>query len=152
MHFRLGALVTLAAVVVRPVQAQLAPLMTVLLRPGVMSEATGTGNLDVTMTIPAMQVAARTPLLTLPLFVPGLARSQQVLTIRVRDDRGQVPLNSVGDAGTGRWNPWSVNSPAASVAKRLRSAATMRCETSVSPPWASPHSRAARLVTPPMAA
>ncbi len=103
MHFRLGALVTLAVVVFRPVHAQATPLMTVLLRAGVMSEATGTGNLDVTMTIPAMQVAARAPLLTLPLLVPGLARPQKVLTIRVRDDRGQVPLNAVGNAGTGRW-------------------------------------------------
>lgn len=104
MHYRLGAaLVTLVTVFARPVHAQPAPLMTVLLRPGVMSEATGTGNLDVTMTMPGMQVAARAPLLTLPLFVPGLARPQKVLTLRVRDDRGQVPLNSVGDAGTGRW-------------------------------------------------
>ena len=61
-------------------RAQVAPLMTVVVRPGVMSETAGKGDLDVTMTIPAVDAAAGVPFLTMGMLVPGLARPQ-VLSI-----------------------------------------------------------------------
>jgi len=55
--------------------AQPAPLMTVLIKPGVMSEAVGKGNLDVTMTIPGVDVAAGAPFLSMDMFVPDVVIS-----------------------------------------------------------------------------
>ena len=56
------------------------------------------------------------------------------------------------DTAIGRASPLSWNSPAGSTARPLpSSAAATRGATRISPPLASPHSRAARLVTLPMA-
>lgn len=84
--------------------AQDAPLMTVLIKPGVMSEAVGKGNLDVTMTVPRMDVAAGAPFLSMGMFVPGLARPQVLESMNVRDASGPVPIN-VADprSGPGKW-------------------------------------------------
>jgi len=49
--------------------------MTVLIKPGVMSEAVGKGNLDVTMTIPGVDVAAGAPFLSMDMFVPDVVIS-----------------------------------------------------------------------------
>ncbi len=89
----------------RPASAQDAPLLTVLIKPGVMSEAVGTGNLDVLMTIPAMHVAAGAPLLSMGMFVPGLARAQTLSMLSVHDANGAVPITGSGDRNTppGKW-------------------------------------------------
>jgi predicted metalloprotease with PDZ domain len=83
-------------------QAQSAPLMSVLIKPGVMSEAVGKGDLDVTMTIPGMDVAAGAPFLSMGMFVPGLARAQVLQSIEVRDASGPVPVQP-GNGAPGRW-------------------------------------------------
>lgn len=85
--------------------AQDAPLMTVVIRPGVMSEAVGKGNLDVTMTIPGMDVAAGAPFLSMGMFVPGLARAQTLSSLSVRDASGPVATAGGGAPGTppGKW-------------------------------------------------
>lgn len=82
-----------------------APLMTVLIKPGVMSEAAGKGDLDVTMTIPGMNVPAGEPLLSMGMFVPGLARPQTLGTLVVRDANGDVPIGNANARGTppGKW-------------------------------------------------
>ena len=80
--------------------------MTVLIKPGVMSEAVGKGDLDVTMTIPSVDVAAGAPFLSMGMFVPGLARAQVLASLDVRDATGPVPLTSPNDrGGPGRWVP-----------------------------------------------
>lgn len=81
-----------------------APLLKIHVVPGVMSETVGKGNLDVTMTIPRMDVAAGAPLLTMGMFVPGLARPQVLASLVVRDAEGDVPLNAgAANAAPGRW-------------------------------------------------
>jgi poly-gamma-glutamate capsule biosynthesis protein CapA/YwtB (metallophosphatase superfamily)/predicted metalloprotease with PDZ domain len=105
MTFRLG--VVLAAIVslgTTAALAQDAPLLTVLIKPGVMNEAVGRGDLDVTMTIPGMDVAAGAPFLSMGMFVPGLARAQELGRLDVLDDAGPVPLADGNEGGApGRW-------------------------------------------------
>ena len=55
--------------------AEPAPLMRVLIKPGAMSVTVGKGDVDVTMTISAVNVAAGAPLLSLSTMVPATARS-----------------------------------------------------------------------------
>ena len=103
---RLGATLAWIAALCAPVaRAQDAPLMTVLIKPGVMSEAAGKGSLDVTMTIPGMDVAAGSPLLSMGMFVPGLARAQTLSSLTVRDASGPVVITSGNERGTppGKW-------------------------------------------------
>jgi len=106
--FRLGAgLAALAALGTFPAAAaygQDAPLMAVRITPGVMSEAAGRGDLDVTVTVPGMDVAAGAPFLSMGMFVPGLARPQELASIEVRDAAGPVPLSGGSAPGElGRW-------------------------------------------------
>ena len=75
--------------------------MTVLIKPGVMSAAAGKGDLDVTMTIPDMDVAAGAPVLSMGMFVPGLARPQTLASLDVRDASGPIPVST--DRASGRW-------------------------------------------------
>ena len=107
MNLRLVAAFTLiASLGATTSHAQTAPLMTVLIKPGVMSEAIGKGDLDVTMTIPSVDVAAGAPFLSMGMFVPGLARAQVLASLDVRDASGPVPLTSPNDrGGPGRWVP-----------------------------------------------
>ena len=107
MNLRLVAAFTLiASLGATTSHAQTAPLMTVLIKPGVMSEAVGKGDLDVTMTIPSVDVAAGAPFLSMGMFVPGLARAQVLASLDVRDASGPVPLTSPNDrGGPGRWVP-----------------------------------------------
>ncbi|MEP6832129.1 MAG: peptidase M61 [Gemmatimonas sp.] len=86
-------------------RAQSAPIMTVLIKPGMMSEAVGKGDLDVTMTIPNVNIAANAPFLSMDMFVPGLARPQTLNTFTVRDANGPVPIVSGNRPGTppGKW-------------------------------------------------
>ncbi len=86
--------------------SQTAPLMTVRLTPGVMSERAGKGNLDVVMTVPEVDAAAGAPLLTMGMFVPGLARAQTLASLEVRDDQGVVTMSPADPQnGPGRWAP-----------------------------------------------
>jgi len=107
MNLRLAAALALTALLgATTSHAQGAPLMTVLIKPGVMSEAVGKGDLDVTMTIPSVDVAAGAPFLSMGMFVPGLARAQVLGSLDVRDASGPVPLTSPNDrGGPGRWVP-----------------------------------------------
>ena len=77
------------------------PVMKVLLKPGTMSEATGTGNLHVTLTVPRMHVAAGKPLFVLGWMAPGMSQPQPVVNLTVADTQGAVPLNmsTEGEAG-----------------------------------------------------
>ncbi|MDQ8164464.1 MAG: peptidase M61 [Gemmatimonadota bacterium] len=81
-----------------------APLLTVLIKPGVMSEAVGKGDLDIEMRIPGLNVAAGAPFLSMGMFVPGLARAQELASLDVRDATGVVPI-AVANAqnGPGQW-------------------------------------------------
>lgn len=101
------AFALIAAFATPTLRAQNAPLMTVLIKPGVMSEAVGKGDLDVTMNIPNMNVAAGQPLLSMGMFVPGLARPQTLASLSVRDASGSVPISdgSAGNSGTARLAP-----------------------------------------------
>jgi len=101
-HWRSKALAAIALLGPSMSLAQSAPLMSVLIKPGVMSEAVGKGDLDVTMTIPAMDVAAGAPFLSMGMFVPGLARPQVLQSIEVRDASGPVPVQP-GNGAPGRW-------------------------------------------------
>ena len=84
--------------------AQEAPLLSVLIKPGVMSEAVGKGDLDIEMKIPGLNVAAGAPFLSMGMFVPGLARPQVLASLEVRDATGVVPIAAASSpAGPGQW-------------------------------------------------
>ncbi len=84
--------------------AQSAPLLTVLIKPGVMSEAVGKGDLDIEMKIPGLRVAAGAPFLSMGMFVPGLARPQVLASLEVHDATGIVPVAPANERnGPGRW-------------------------------------------------
>lgn len=106
MNTRLGlSLASVIPLTVTASHAQTAPLITVLIKPGVMSEAVGKGDLDVTMTIPNVDIAPGAPFLSMGMFVPGLARSQTLSTLTVSDATGPVPVSAANARGTppGKW-------------------------------------------------
>jgi predicted metalloprotease with PDZ domain len=80
------------------------PVMKVLLKPGTMSEATGTGDLHVTLTVPRMHVAAGKPLFVLGWMAPGMSQPQPVANLTVADAQGAVPLN-MSAGGEAEWRP-----------------------------------------------
>lgn len=87
---------------------QPAPLMTVRIKPGVMSESVGKGDLDVAMTIANVDIAAGEPFLSMGMFVPGLARPQMLASLEVRDASGVVPIatgsnGSLSGNASGKW-------------------------------------------------
>jgi hypothetical protein len=55
-------------------------------------------------------------------------------------------------ARTGLWNPFSASEPSGSSSATPSTSAATRCEITIWPCFASPHSRAPRLVTVPIAA
>ncbi len=83
--------------------AQDTPLMTVVIRPGIMSEKVGRGDLDVTMTIPGMDVVTGAPFLSMGMLVPGLARPQILSSLEIRDAGGLVPIAAVDERSPGKW-------------------------------------------------
>jgi hypothetical protein len=85
------------------VSAAPAHLIQVLITPGVMSEATESGNVDVTMTVPAMEVPAGEPIVSLSVMAPGMRTPQAVSDLILTDALGPAPL--VADRGDGedRW-------------------------------------------------
>ena len=83
-------------------QAAPAPLMTVLIKPGVLSETAG-GNVDVTITVPAMDVAAGAPLFALPTMAPSMPSQQPRVDLTMTDAEGPVPLGPTAAAGSQPW-------------------------------------------------
>lgn len=87
-----------AALVAPAAWAQPAPQLTVLLKPGPADQPDGVGYLDVTVTIPAMDVAAGAPLLNLPIVIANTATVADSLTgLTATDASGAVPLNAKDD-------------------------------------------------------
>lgn len=80
-----------------------APLMRILIAPGAMNGATGKGEVEVSMRIPAMNVAARAPLITLPNMAPGMREPQPITDLAVTDSQGPVPLVSREADGATHW-------------------------------------------------
>ena len=72
--------------------------MRVVLAPGAMDTAAGKGVLDITLTIPAVDVAAGAPLLTLPVVIANTATVADTLQdLSVTDAAGPVPLQVKDD-------------------------------------------------------
>ncbi|PZQ59444.1 MAG: hypothetical protein DI570_16060 [Phenylobacterium zucineum] len=100
---KLSPLAVLATWLVAPAaHAAQAPLMTVLIKPGAMSETAG-GNVDVTITVPAMDVAAGQPLFALPTMAPNMPSPQPRTGVTVTDAQGDVPLVGAEGAGSAPW-------------------------------------------------
>jgi predicted metalloprotease with PDZ domain len=78
--------------------AQTSPQITVRLAPGAMDPATGRGVVDVTLTLPGVDVAAGAPLLTLPIVIANTDTVANTLTgLTATDAAGPVPLRSTDD-------------------------------------------------------
>jgi predicted metalloprotease with PDZ domain len=77
-----------------------APLMSVVVKGHAADTAAGHQDVDVTETIPQMNVAAGARLLTLALQTPGMAHAQAVNDVTIRDDEGVAPLTPGRD---GEW-------------------------------------------------
>src|SRR5579863_6827809 len=80
------------------------PRMTVLIKPGAMSEAAGKGEVAVEIRIPGMDVPAGAPLLGLSTMIPGASKPQTVDGLTVNDGVGAVPLESHNQDGTRLWS------------------------------------------------
>src|ERR1700722_17761670 len=83
--------------------AQPAPRMTILIKPGPMSEAIGKGELSVDIDIPQMNVPAGAPLLSLSTMLPGLSKPQTVEGLTAKDAAGPIPLEPRMHDGTLQW-------------------------------------------------
>lgn len=79
-----------------------APLMTVLIKPGAMSETAG-GSVEVTVTVPAMDVAAGQPLFALPTMAPNMPSPQSRADLTITDVQGAVPLVGYSPVGSEAW-------------------------------------------------
>jgi predicted metalloprotease with PDZ domain len=71
-----------------------APLMKVLIKPSAMNDVVGKGVVDVTLSVPDMDVAAGAPLLSLAVRVPGMAKPLTVEDLSVTDATGLAPVTS----------------------------------------------------------
>jgi predicted metalloprotease with PDZ domain len=79
-----------------------APVMSVLLKPGAMDEAQGTGSLRVELRLPARAVASGQSLLALPVVIANTATIADTLTgLTATDAKGVVPLTSRDDPPKG---------------------------------------------------
>lgn len=85
------------------VGAPQAPLMTVLIKPSAMDEASGKGDVAVTIAVPAMAVAPGEPLFTLGSGAPGMPSPQPLEDLTITDDRGEVPLQPRDERGIKPW-------------------------------------------------
>ena len=85
-----------------PAAAAPAPLMTVLIKPGVMSETAG-GVVEITITVPGMDVAAGAPLFALPNMAPNMPSPQPVEGMAVTDAQGPVTLTATNRDGGQSW-------------------------------------------------
>jgi poly-gamma-glutamate capsule biosynthesis protein CapA/YwtB (metallophosphatase superfamily)/predicted metalloprotease with PDZ domain len=86
------------------VNAAPVPLMKVLIKPGPMSQTTGTGDIDVRLTIPEVHVPAGAVLLRLGTIVPGMAKPQPVSELAVTDARGAASLVLQTKEGNCEWS------------------------------------------------
>jgi len=84
--------------------AEPAPQMTVLIKPGAMSEAAGKGVVAVDIRVPGLDIPAGAPLLSLSTMLPGLSKPQTVDELTVSDELGPVPLESRSQDGSRRWS------------------------------------------------
>jgi predicted metalloprotease with PDZ domain len=101
---RPSAVAALAASVLMavPAGAATAPLMTVLIKPGVLSESAG-GHVDVRITVPGMDVPASGSLFTLPDMAPNMPSPQPRTNVVVTDAEGPVPVAAPERAGSRPW-------------------------------------------------
>lgn len=104
MKLFVNAVFALGLLLAGAVHATSAPLMSVLIKPGAMSEAKG-GGVDVTITVPAMNVAAGQPLFELPDMAPNMPSPQPRTGVTVTDAEGTVPLVVAAEKAGSR--PWT---------------------------------------------
>jgi hypothetical protein len=78
-------------------------VMTVLIKPSAMSEASGKGELGIEIRASGFDVPAGAPLLSLNTMVPGLSKPQTVVDLVVGDGLGAVPLESRNQDGRRQW-------------------------------------------------
>lgn len=94
----LGSVVALFATT-----AHAAPLMRILIRAGAMSESKG-GNIDVTLSVPDVNVPAGAPFLKIGTKVPGMLTAQPVRDMVVTDAAGTAPMECrTTDDGSLEW-------------------------------------------------
>jgi hypothetical protein len=84
--------------------AEPARRMTVVIKPGAMSEAEGKGIVAIDMRISEIDIPAGSPLLSLSTMVPGLSKPQTVEGLAVNDGLGPVPLASRNSGGGLQWS------------------------------------------------
>ena len=96
---------TLAALLLAPAAistaafAQDAPVLTVALKPGPASQATGKSHVDVTLTIPSADTPAGAPLLAMPIVIANSVSVAEGLTaMTARDANGPLTLRAKDDA------------------------------------------------------
>ena len=95
------AVVAAGTLVAGAALAQPAPLMTVLITPSAMT-APAQGHVDVTITVPGMDVPAGQPLFALPTMAPNMPSAQPRTNLSITDAEGTVPLVT-GAAGDKPW-------------------------------------------------
>jgi hypothetical protein len=93
----------LAAGIAATVDAAPAPLMTVLIKPGRMSQTAGTGDVEVLLTLPEVHVPAGAALLRLGTMVPGMSKPQPVSELVVSDTQGAAPVVLHLEEGNCEW-------------------------------------------------
>ena len=103
MKLLTGAVLAASLSVAGIAQAAPAPLMTVLIKPSAMSETAG-GMVDVTITVPAMDVAPGRTLFALPNMAPNMPSPQPVTDMTITDAKGAVPLIRADNDGSGIWS------------------------------------------------
>ena len=87
-----------AAMAATAVAAQTPPEFGVVLRPGGIDAAAGRGFVDVTLTVPQVDVAVGAPLLTLPVVIANTDTVANTLTgLKVTDALGDVPVTAKDD-------------------------------------------------------
>ena len=99
----LGAALVAAVLLCTSVSAAPARLIQVLITPGVISEATESGNVDVTMTVPAMEIPAGEPIFSLSVMAPGMRVPQAVSDLTLTDALGPAPLLADSGDGANQW-------------------------------------------------
>jgi hypothetical protein len=82
--------------------ATTAPELSVHIKPGPMSPATGRGEVEVTLKVPAVQIVAGVPLFSLETLSPGIHTPQPVTDVTVSDAEGSVVVTS-DNPGAPQW-------------------------------------------------
>src|SRR5262249_24542293 len=88
-----------------PAAQDAAPLMKAVIKPGLLRQGAGKGDVFVTLSIPGMNIAAGEPLVSLPVMLPGASKPQAVADIAVVDASGPAPGSSRMEGGPLRWRP-----------------------------------------------